>query len=116
MNTDRHPHRSPSGLLTRAAWERDVEAAHGRMPRWWRSAEERDRQFLAWVESEALGLMAQLGRLETDRSPGLGTALSGIRRALAEDAGWARDAAEAHDPERHRADGQGTAHPRRDAA
>lgn len=89
-----HPIRSPSGLLTRAAWEREVEAAHARLPRWWRSAEERDRQFLAWVEAEALGLAAQLGRLDASRSPALASALSGVRRALAEDAGWARAASE----------------------
>ncbi len=84
------PNRSPSGLLTRAAWEREVEAAHGRMPRWWRSAESRDRQFLAWVEAEAVGLSAQLGRLDAGRSPGLAMSINAVRRALAEDAAWAR--------------------------
>ncbi|WP_207479735.1 hypothetical protein [Arenibaculum pallidiluteum] len=90
-----YPIRSPSGLFTRAAWEREVQASHGTMPRWWRSAELRERQFLAWVVAEAVGLMTQLGRLDTARAPVLGSSVEEIRNALAEDAAWARAAEEA---------------------
>jgi hypothetical protein len=91
---DSHAIRSPSGLLTRAAWEREIQSSHGVMPRWWRSAEQRDRQFLAWVEAEALGLAAQLARLDGGAAPALGRASDTLRDALLADAAWARAATE----------------------
>lgn len=82
---------SPSGMFTRAAWERELESANGVMPRWARSAAERDRRFLEWVHAEAVGLCAHLGRLQR---PGVSARLSRpldtLLHALAEDAAWAR--------------------------
>jgi hypothetical protein len=82
---------SPSGLFTRAVWERDLESSRAVLPRWARSATERDRRFLEWVGAEAVGLSAHLGRL---RRPGNPPRLTGpldtLLRALAEDAAWAR--------------------------
>lgn len=82
----------PSGLLTRAAWERELEAG-GRLPAWyWRDAE-RDRRFADWVEAAALGMAAQLGRLNGPNARGdlLGHAAV-LSAALMEDAAWAREA------------------------
>ena len=83
----------PSGLLTRAAWERELEAAHSRLPAWyWRPAE-RERRFAEWVESAALGLAAQLGRLGGhDARPDLLAHAAVLSAALMEDATWARGA------------------------
>jgi hypothetical protein len=82
---------SPSGLFTRAAWERDLESSHAVLPRWTRSAAERDRRFLEWVDAEALGLSAHLGRLRRPgASPRVTVPLDTLLRALAEDAAWAR--------------------------
>ena len=53
--------RSPSGLLTRTAWEDELESSFDQMPRWYRSAAERDRRFARWVHAEAKGLACKAG-------------------------------------------------------
>ena len=82
----------PSGLLTRAAWERELEAGGSRLPAWYWRVEERDRRFADWVEAAALGMAAQLGRLNGPEARGdlLGHAAV-LSAALLEDAAWARD-------------------------
>lgn len=83
---------SPSGLFTRAAWERELESAHGVLPRWTRSAQERDRRWLEWVQAEAVGLSIHLGRL---KRPGtaqrLARPIDVLLDALAGDAAWAQE-------------------------
>ncbi|HYC04597.1 MAG TPA: hypothetical protein VED40_14985 [Azospirillaceae bacterium] len=81
----------PSGLLTRSAWERELEAG-GRLPAWYWRVEERERRFADWVEAAALGMAAQLGRLNGPNARGdlLGHAAV-LSAALLEDAAWARD-------------------------
>lgn len=82
---------SPSGLFTRAAWERELESTHGVLPRWTRLPEERDRRWLEWVHAEAVGLSMHLGRL---KRPSTAKRLTGpidtILEALAGDAAWAQ--------------------------
>lgn len=85
------PFRSPSGLLTRAAWQSEVECSHEQMPRWYASAAERDRQFVLWVHSEAQYLAGQLERLVGPSTPAaLARHVRAIVAALAEDAAWAQ--------------------------
>ncbi len=93
---------SPSGLLTRAAWEREIESRYDDLPGWYGSAAERDRRFVRWVEYEATALAEQLARL---KRPGLAPALArhlhAVIVALTEDADWARHSASL-DSEAHR--------------
>jgi hypothetical protein len=83
---------SPSGLFTRAAWERELESTYGVLPRWTRSAEERDRRWLEWVQAEAVGLSMHLGRL---KRPGtaqrLAMPIDTLLDELARDAAWAQE-------------------------
>ena len=92
--------RSPSGLLTRTAWEDELESTFDQMPRWYRSAAERDRRFARWVHAEAKGLACHLDRwsgpIPSRRSPAIST-LSAKRfgpmpngHATASTAAWTR--------------------------
>lgn len=79
----------PSGLFSRAAFARSVEAA-GMRPRWWDDPVKRERRYLDWVEAEALGLSAQLGGLDgPDADPDVVRPLRTLTRVLARDAAWA---------------------------
>jgi len=83
--------RSPSGLLTRTAWEDELESRFDQMPRWYWSASERDRHFARWVQAEAKGMACQLERLlRPDTKPALARAIATLSEALWEDAEWAR--------------------------
>ncbi len=83
--------RSPSGLLTRTAWEDELESRFDQMPRWYWSASERDRHFARWVQAEAKGMACQLERLlRPDTKPALARAIGLLSEALCEDAEWAR--------------------------
>ncbi len=83
--------RSPSGLLTRTAWEDELESRFDQMPRWYWSAPERDRHFARWVQAEAKGMACQLERLlRPDTKPALARAIATLSEALWEDAEWAR--------------------------
>jgi hypothetical protein len=83
--------RSPSGLLTRTAWEDELESSFDQMPRWYRHAAERDRRFARWVHAEAKGLACHLDRLvRPDTKPALAKHLRAISQALWADAEWAR--------------------------
>lgn len=85
------PFRSPSGLLTRAAWEAELEMTYDHLPAWHRSPAEENRRFLQWVHSEARGLAAHLERLiRVDTDPDLADHLRAVIDALTADAEWAR--------------------------
>ena len=96
-----HPARSPSGLLTRAMWRSDVGLDSGFAPRGLRraTADVQTAKFLAWVEAEALGLAAQLGRLRTPDDVTLAAAIEITRNALLSDARWASEQAGAPGPQ-----------------
>lgn len=82
---------SPSGLLTRRAWEAELTDLYGEMPGWYGSSRERDRQFAHWVQAEAKGLAMRLERLlgvETEAA--LARQTRAIAEALWADADWAR--------------------------
>ena len=71
--------RSPSGLLTRTAWEDELESSFDQMPRWYRSAAERDRRFARWVHAEAKGLACHLDRLvRPDTKPALARHINAV--------------------------------------
>lgn len=83
--------RSPSGLFTRRAWERDLEASYERMPAWYWSGPESDRHFALWVHAQAKTLAAQLDRLvQPDTGEELAGRIEGIADLLWSDAEWAR--------------------------
>lgn len=83
--------RSPSGLFTRRAWERDLEASYERMPSWYWSGAESDRQFALWVHAQAKTLAAQLDRLvQPDTGESLTERIEGLADLLWSDAEWAR--------------------------
>lgn len=88
MSPDLEP--SPSGLFHPAAFERDVMERARRRPLWWDDADLRRRRYVEWVRAEALGLAAQVERLDR---PDLGGPsaqhLRGLARLLATDSGWA---------------------------
>ncbi|HYD29584.1 MAG TPA: hypothetical protein VEB64_01800 [Azospirillaceae bacterium] len=90
MTTDTKPPRSPSGLFRRAAWEAEVYATYERLPKWWASDSERDRQFLRWVAAEARSLAIRLARLiEADTPADVAGSAQALAVHLAEDIAWA---------------------------
>ncbi|WP_162913084.1 hypothetical protein [Rhodospirillaceae bacterium SYSU D60014] len=82
---------SPSGLLTRRAWEADLTDLYGEIPSWYGSSLERDRQFARWVQAEAKNLAMRLERLlDTEGESTLAPQTRAIAEALWADADWAR--------------------------
>jgi hypothetical protein len=81
--------RSPSGLLTKAAWEEEIESSYDVLPRWFRDEAERDRRFVRWVHDEARFLAARLDRMRRPDVPAA-RPLTSLSEALRTDAEWAR--------------------------
>ena len=82
---------SPSGLLSRRAWEAELARVHGGMPDWYASGAERDRRFARWVQAEAKTLASRLDRLlDAGVKPALSCHVRAVAAALWADADWAR--------------------------
>lgn len=83
--------RSPSGLFTKRAWERDLEASYERMPSWYWSGPESDRRFALWVHAQAKTLASQLDRLaQPDTDEAITQQIESLADLLWADAEWAR--------------------------
>lgn len=88
--------RTPSGLLTRAAWEgamaRCGEPLADHQDRTAADAPGPDRGFARWVHAEARTLAGQLERLalQPEAAPALSRHAKALAAALAADADWAR--------------------------
>lgn len=94
---------APSGLFGRAAFERDLLERSPRRPSWWADPQARDARYRAWVQAEAGGMVAQLGRLELAAAES--AVAAGVRRlmaACAEDMAWAEAGSAGHDTEARR--------------
>ena len=82
---------SPSGLLTRRAWEAELTDLYGALPSWYESGLECDRQFAHWVQAEAKELAMRLERLlGNDTESTLARQMLAVAEALWADADWAR--------------------------
>lgn len=84
------PGTAPSGLFGRAAFERDLLERSPRRPTWWADPQARDARYRAWVQAEAGGMVAQLGRLElAEAESGVAASVRRVMAACAEDMAWA---------------------------